>query len=110
MRNNLELGKTILQRRRTVIATADRVLITGLVSVFGDIGPLVGAATSESGRPHLPRQRPGRSAALHRHARQRFRGLTRGAAAKSAASSPGLPDADPTAAAQHDRGRHQGRL
>ena len=48
MLNNMKQGKTILQRRRTVIATADRVLITGLVSVCGDIGPLVGAATSEA--------------------------------------------------------------
>ena len=48
MLNHLELGKQILQRRRTVIATADRVLITGLVSVCGEIGPLVGAATSEA--------------------------------------------------------------
>ena len=48
MLKNMEQARPILQRRRTLIATADRVLITGVVSVFGDIGPLVGAATSEA--------------------------------------------------------------
>lgn len=42
-----QTGQSLLQRRRTVIASADRVLITGLVSMFDDIGPLVGAVTSE---------------------------------------------------------------
>ena len=41
-------ARPILQRRRTVIASADRVLITGLVSLFDDIGPLVGATTCQS--------------------------------------------------------------
>ena len=43
-----QTGQSLLCRRRTVIASADRVLITGLVGMFDDIGPLVGAATSES--------------------------------------------------------------
>lgn len=41
-------GQSLLQRRRTVIASADRVLITGLVGMFDDLGPLVGAATNEA--------------------------------------------------------------
>lgn len=41
-------GQSLLQRRRTVVASADRVLITGLTSLYDDIGPLVGAATSEA--------------------------------------------------------------
>ena len=37
----------VLKDRRTVIASADRVLITALTHLFEGIGPLVGAATSE---------------------------------------------------------------
>ena len=37
----------VLRDRRTVIASADRVLITALTHLFEGIGPLVGAATSE---------------------------------------------------------------
>lgn len=36
-----------MRRNRTVIATADRILITSWVSLFESLGPLVGAATSE---------------------------------------------------------------
>ena len=38
----------LLQGRRTVVASADRVLITALVHSFKDVGPIVGAATSQS--------------------------------------------------------------
>ena len=37
----------LLQGRRTVVASADRVLITALVHSFKDVGPIVGAATSQ---------------------------------------------------------------
>ncbi|HJL68072.1 MAG TPA: hypothetical protein QGG77_00235, partial [Prochlorococcaceae cyanobacterium Gl_MAG_24] len=38
----------LLRRSRTVIATADRVLITSWVGWFDCLGPLVGAATGEN--------------------------------------------------------------
>ena len=47
MREHLHRRRSVLRRRRTVIASADRVLIAGLVHLFDDIGPLVGATTSE---------------------------------------------------------------
>ena len=47
MREHLQRSRPALRRRRTVIASADRVLIAGLVNLFDDIGPLVGATTSE---------------------------------------------------------------
>ena len=47
MREHLHRSRPVLRRRRTVIASADRVLIAGLVHLFDDIGPLVGATTSE---------------------------------------------------------------
>ncbi len=47
MREHLQRSRPVLRRRRTVIASADRVLIAGLVHLFDDIGPLVGATTSE---------------------------------------------------------------
>lgn len=37
-----------LRGRRTVVASSDRVLITGMVAVFDGNGPLVGAATTEA--------------------------------------------------------------
>ena len=37
----------VLKERRTVIASADRVLITALTHLFEGISPSVGAATSE---------------------------------------------------------------
>ena len=40
--------RPLLQERRTVVASADRVLITGLVHVFKGVGPLVGATTTEA--------------------------------------------------------------
>ena len=47
MREHLHRSRPVLRRRRTLIASADRVLIAGLVHLFDDIGPLVGATTSE---------------------------------------------------------------
>ena len=47
MREFLHNGRNLLLRRRTVIASADRVLITALVSMVDDIGRLEGATTSE---------------------------------------------------------------
>lgn len=41
-------SKPWLTGRRTVVASSDRVLITGLVTLFEGSGPLVGAATTEA--------------------------------------------------------------
>ena len=48
MRETLRRSRSELGRRRTVIASADRVLITSVVAVFDSIGPLLGATTSEA--------------------------------------------------------------
>ena len=48
MRETLRRSRSELGRRRTVIASADRVLITSVVTVFDSIGPLLGATTSEA--------------------------------------------------------------
>ena len=48
MRETLKSCRSELGRRRTVIASADRVLITSVVAVFDSIGPLLGATTSEA--------------------------------------------------------------
>ena len=48
MRETLRRSHSELGRRRTVIASADRVLITSVVAVFDSIGPLLGATTSEA--------------------------------------------------------------
>ena len=48
MRETLRRSRSELGRRRTVIASADRVLITSMVAVFDSIGPLLGATTSEA--------------------------------------------------------------
>ena len=42
MRETLRRSRSELGRRRTVIASADRVLITSVVAVFDSIGPLLG--------------------------------------------------------------------
>ena len=47
MREFIQSGRSLLLRRRTVIASADRVLITSLVNMVGDSGRIEGAATSE---------------------------------------------------------------
>ena len=47
MREFMQSGRNLLLRRRTVIASADRVLITSLVNMVGDSGRIEGAATSE---------------------------------------------------------------
>ena len=48
MRETLRRSRSELKRRRTLIASADRVLITSLVGLFDGIGPLLGACTSEA--------------------------------------------------------------
>jgi DNA-binding NarL/FixJ family response regulator len=48
MRETLRRSRSELKRRRIVIASADRVLITSLVGLFDGIGPLLGACTSEA--------------------------------------------------------------
>ena len=48
MREVVDSSRAMLQGRRTVVASADRVLITGLVHVFKGVGPLVGATTTET--------------------------------------------------------------
>ena len=48
MRETLRHSRSELGRRRAVIASADRVLITSVVALVDGIGPLVGAATSEA--------------------------------------------------------------
>ena len=47
MREFMQSGRNLLLRRRTVIASADQVLITSLVNMVGDSGRIEGAATSE---------------------------------------------------------------
>ena len=48
MRETLRHSRSELGRRRAVIASADRVLITSVVALVDGIGPLVGATTSEA--------------------------------------------------------------
>ena len=48
MRETLRRSRSELGRRRAVIASADRVLITSVVALVDGIGPLVGATTSEA--------------------------------------------------------------
>ena len=48
MREIPELGRPLLQTRRTVVASADRVLITGLVHSMTGVGRLEGVVTTES--------------------------------------------------------------
>jgi DNA-binding NarL/FixJ family response regulator len=48
MCETLQRSRSELKRRRTLIASADRVLITSLVGLFDGIGPLLGACTSEA--------------------------------------------------------------
>lgn len=40
--------RPLLQRRRSVIASSDRMLISAIAQLFDGVGPLVGAATSEA--------------------------------------------------------------
>ena len=48
MRETRRRSRSELGRSRTVIASADRVLITSVVALFDGIGPLVGVTTSEA--------------------------------------------------------------
>ena len=48
MRETLQRSRSELKRRSTLIASADRVLITSVVALFDTIGPLVGVTTSEA--------------------------------------------------------------
>ena len=48
MRETLQRSRSELRRRRCLIASADRVLITSVVALFDTIGPLVGVTTSEA--------------------------------------------------------------
>jgi len=47
LQQKIRKSHSILRRNRTVLATADRMLITSWVGLFESLGPLVGAATSE---------------------------------------------------------------
>ena len=48
MRETLQRSRSAFGRRRCLIASADRVLITSVVALFDGIGPLVGVTTSEA--------------------------------------------------------------
>jgi DNA-binding NarL/FixJ family response regulator len=48
MRETLQRSRSELRRRRCLIASADRVLITSVVALFDGIGPLVGVTSSEA--------------------------------------------------------------
>ena len=48
LQQRIRQSHAILRRNRTVLATADRMMIASWVGLFESLGPLVGAATSEA--------------------------------------------------------------
>ena len=48
MRSIPQRCRPLLHRRRSVIASSDRMLISAIAQLFDGVGPLVGAATSEA--------------------------------------------------------------
>ena len=106
MRELPQRHRHLLEGLRIVVASADRVLISGLVHSLDGIGSLVGAASTEA---EALACLSNTSADLQRPARARQRPLS-GGSRQGPAALPALPDVDVAPIAQHDSRRGQGAM